>query len=251
MWRTGKELASLAASLQTAVQNVEGNKDFLLSLWDGVNTWTEFKEYCPPDLKGVVHLTYPGFNLASGLSPTIVNGGASTLSELYVALDPFREKDGGWTRMLSAPGQTWSKHLQAAHAHNVTGVLAFANWSPTWSWPNWDTHNFLVNSSGHAPVTWADKYPTLRAVNTFEGLPTGTEFRAQELAGELFSRFAVNVTADHRDIISNWAQGYPLRLSESSAGRLVEVSREGSAEAHCHRLSTSWRRGGLLIPETT
>eukprot|EP00054_Salpingoeca_dolichothecata_P037644 m.11565 g.11565 ORF g.11565 m.11565 type:complete len:608 (-) comp7751_c0_seq1:118-1941(-) len=223
VWHNGKELATLAAMLQSAIQNTTTvNKKLILSLWEGADLWQEFSQAVPPNLTAMVHLTSPGFRLSGKFNPVIVQGGARVLSQLYISVDPFREHDGGWTRMVSVPSQKWQQGFELSLANNVSGVMAFANWGPSWSWPNFNSHSFLINCTGEnlpkcqSGVSWAGRFALLRADPYVDSSP----LRAQEAAAILIAALASNVSCNSTQVLSQWFQTI-LFLNSTSADVLA------------------------------
>jgi len=224
VWRNGRELGVLASLLQTTV-GMQG-RQLLFSLWGGTAGWQEFTQAAPHNLTGVVHMENNGFNVDNGLSE-LVAAGAAKNHTIYVALDPYREWDGGWSRMMAIPGQSWQGQLSACKALRVQGAVAFANWAPGWSWPNHNTHGFLHNCSANcsaAGVAWAGRWQDMRSVPSFPGYPSATAFTGQEAAAVLLARLLWNASSDPAALLADWAGQWPLALNRSWALRVANAA---------------------------
>ena len=87
VWSGGAQLGRFAGMLQHAF--AARQRRLLFSMWEAPTLWADFATTMPPNLTAVVHLTYPGFDLAHGFNPMLTNGAARHPDfQLYVALDP-------------------------------------------------------------------------------------------------------------------------------------------------------------------
>lgn len=256
VWHGGRQLGQLAAMLQRTLLQAGGRR-LIFSLWEGASTFADFVTTAPANVTVMVggepgravercywqrssssafsyffsilphlvlmqvHLTYPGFYLQSGLNPVITAPAAKNVGAVYVSLDPYREHDGGWTRMVSVPGQLWQRGLREVYAQIGPargGVMAFANWGASWSWPNFNSDGFLLNTSaGFVNKSWA--LPWARSVPY---LGDSARITGQDLNGLVFAALgwdALNGSASAA-LATYFAEG-PLQLDNSSALRLA------------------------------
>lgn len=221
VWRGGRQLGELASLLQAAVNAQQ--RDLLFSLWGGTSAWPDFVAAAPSNFTGVVHMEDDGFNVDHSLSD-LVAAGAGRNHTLYVAVDPYREWDGGWSRMMAVPAASWQSQLASCKRLGVQGAIAFANWGPGWSWPNHDTHGFLHNCSANQSVSWAGRWLDFRSMPSFPGCPSTTPFTGQEAAAVLAASLMWDSARDPEAVVTHWATQLPLALNATWAGRVAAAA---------------------------